>query len=197
MVWRFHDRTAIDSYQQGSDQYSVGYVSSSAVVRLQWSLWHPQSASIRRRLLAVADKLDPKQFGGLKGRSTTHTLVDMHAGLDSGGSTRVLFIDFVDHIDHNLVVDKLKSFGLLEIITDWITSFLCDRQQRTTFDGYFSSWVVLRGGMPQGSWSGPLVFLILIDDLKLDLLITSTLTTRRYQKWWGRGQDGRMQSVVD
>jgi len=77
-------------------------------------------------LEAVADKLDPKQFGGLKGRSTTRVLVDMlhhwhaglrsttrvlvdmlhhwHAGLDSGVSTRVLFIDFakaVDDIDHN------------------------------------------------------------------------------------------------
>jgi len=43
------------------------------------------------------------------------------------------FIDFnkaFDHIDHKLAVDKLKLLGLLEIITDWITSFLCDRQGR-------------------------------------------------------------------
>ena len=72
----------------------------------------------------VGDQLDTKQFGGLKGRSTTHALVDMlyhwHAALDNGSSTRVLFVDYAkafDHVDHNLVVDKLKTFGLSEIIT--------------------------------------------------------------------------------
>ena len=47
---------------------------------------------------AVADKLDTRQFGALKGRSTTHALIDMlhhwHAAVDSGSSFRVLFVDF-------------------------------------------------------------------------------------------------------
>jgi len=79
----------------------------------------------------VADKLEAKQFGGLKGRSTTRALVDSihrwHAALDSGSSTRVTFVVFAkafDHVYHNLVVEKLKSFGLSEIITDWITHFI-------------------------------------------------------------------------
>ena len=63
---------------------------------------------------AVADKLDTRQFGALKGRSTTHALIDMlhhwHATVDSGSSFRVLFVDFAkafDQIDHNIVIDKL------------------------------------------------------------------------------------------
>jgi len=33
----------------------------------------------------------------------------------------------------------------------------------------YSNWVTLRGGMPQGSWLGLLIFLMLIDDLRLQL----------------------------
>ena len=86
-------------------------------------------------LETVADKLEAKQFGHLKGRSTTHALVDM---IHHWHATRVICVDFAkafDHVDHNRVVEKLKSFGLSEIITDWITSFLRDRQQRTATDG--------------------------------------------------------------
>jgi len=40
------------------------------------------------------------QFGALKGRSTTHALVDIlhhwHKALDEGQSVRVLFVDYAD-----------------------------------------------------------------------------------------------------
>ena len=64
---------------------------------------------------AVADKLDTRQFGALKGRSTTHALIDMlhhcHAAVDSGSSVWALFVDCekaFDHADHNIVIDKLR-----------------------------------------------------------------------------------------
>ena len=47
---------------------------------------------------AVGSQLDSRQFGALKGRSTTHALVDMlqhwHSALDDGHSVRVLFVDY-------------------------------------------------------------------------------------------------------
>ena len=39
------------------------------------------------------------------------------------------------------------------------------------FFDVFSSWTTLNGGMPQGTWLGPYVFLILINDI-----VTSVLT---------------------
>ena len=48
----------------------------------------------------------------------------------------------------------------------WTTSFLCERQQRVKISDVVCNWTVLRGGMPQGYWLGPLIFIILIDDLR-------------------------------
>ena len=57
-------------------------------------------------------------WSSLKGRSTTHALIDMlhhwHAAVDSGSSVRVLLVDFAkafDHIDHNIVIHKLKDYN--------------------------------------------------------------------------------------
>jgi len=54
---------------------------------------------------------------------------------------------------------------LPDIIIEWISSFVCNKYQQIAFHGYFSDWITVRGGMPQGSWLAPLVFLIRIDDL--------------------------------
>ena len=50
-------------------------------------------------------------------------------------------------------------------------SLLCDSQQRVKVNETFSDLATFRGGMPQSSWLGPLIFIILIDDLqRLQLL---------------------------
>ena len=49
----------------------------------------------------------------------------------------------------------------------WLSTFLSNRQQRVKIADVMSDWLILRGGIPQGSCLGPLIFLILIDDLKL------------------------------
>ena len=46
-----------------------------------------------------------------------------------------------------------------------------DSQQRVKINDRFSNWTQLFGGMIQGSWLGPLIFLLLIDDLQLDCLV--------------------------
>jgi len=44
-------------------------------------------------------------------------------------------------------------------------SFLNGRRQRVKINNTFSDWITLKGGMPQGTWLGPLTFVILLDDL--------------------------------
>jgi len=42
---------------------------------------------------------------------------------------------------------------------------LTGRQQRVRAQGAVSQWLTLNGAIPQGSWLGPISFLVMIDDL--------------------------------
>ena len=80
---------------------------------------------------AIGDKLDKQQFGAIKGRSTSHALVDImhkwHKALDERQAIRVVFIDYAkafDHVDHPTVIKKLAVLGVPPIILRWIHSLL-------------------------------------------------------------------------
>jgi len=93
--------------------------------------------------------------------------------LDKGGSVRGLFVDFskaFDRVDHNVIVSKLIDRGAPHCLIRWICSYLNDRRQSVRIDGQYSNWLSLAGGMPQGSLIGPLTFILLIDDLRLQCL---------------------------
>jgi len=126
----------------------------------------------------IGDKLDKYQFGAIRGRSTTHELVDIlqhwHQALNDNESIRVVFIDYAkafDHVDHNIVINKLHKLGVSKILIRWVCSFLEHRMQRVKLSDTFSDWLCLKGSMPQGSWLGPLTFLILINDLTAPCMI--------------------------
>ena len=123
-------------------------------------------------------KLDPRQYGALRGKSTTHELVDIlhhwHQALDDHSSVRTVFVDYAkafDHVDHSIVIRKLLNLGVSSTLVRWVCSFLCDRQQRVKISDCVSEWLTLRGGMPQGSYLGPLIFLVLINDLTAGCLL--------------------------
>ena len=117
----------------------------------------------------IKDKLGVHQYAALKGRFTTHALLDImhhwHKVVDEGQSVRVVFIDFAkafDHVDHNMLVAKLMEFGLPDVIVRWMCSFLCHRRQRVKIGDVMSDWLV----MDAGSYLGPLTFITLIDSLR-------------------------------
>jgi hypothetical protein len=111
----------------------------------------------------VVSHLDKRQYGGIKGRSTTHALVDIlhhwYQALDENKVVRVLFIDYskaFDHVDHTTFITKLQhEFNLPIILVRWICSFLTDRKQRVKIGDIVSEWLTLNGGLPQGSWLAP------------------------------------------
>ena len=152
----------------------------------------------------VGSQLDHRQFGAVKGRSTTHALVDMlhhwHKALDDGHSVRVLFVDYAkafDHVDHSTVIEKVRRFGVPELIVRWLTSFLSERQQRVKVSDQLSDWITLRGGMPQGSWLGPLIFVILIDDLHPRLLTHKYLDDTTISETVVKDMASQMQCAVN
>ena len=101
-------------------------------------------------LTEIETKIDPRQYGALKGKSTTHELVDLlhhwHQALDNNSSVRAVFIDYAkafDHVDHTIIIRKLSELGVSPVLTRWMASFLCDRQQRVKLSDCFSDWLTL------------------------------------------------------
>ena len=67
-------------------------------------------------LKRMGNRLNDRQYGALRQRSTTQALVDMlhhwHATADKRDSVHMIFIDFAkafDQVDHNVLVAKLVA----------------------------------------------------------------------------------------
>ena len=112
------------------------------------------------------DLLDPNQHGFRKGRSCLTQLLKHYDSIlqnyNSGAETDVLYLDFAkafDKVDHNLLIAKLQIYGIQGKLLDWIRSFLRDRSQIVTVDGFHSVVEPVISGIPQGSVLGP-VFLL-------------------------------------
>ena len=60
----------------------------------------------------------------------------------------------------------------------------------------FSGWATPLGGMPQGSWLGPLIFVILVDDLRTELLTNKFVGDTKVSEIMTRGSVSEMQRTV-
>ena len=122
-----------------------------------------------------------------------------HKALDEGQSVRILFVDYAeafDHVDRCVSLQKMRTYGVPDVIVRWLTSFLCERQQRVKICDIFSDWVTLRGGMSQGTWLGPLTFTILIDDLRPGLRIHKYVDVTTVTEIIEKGSVSEMQNTT-
>ena len=121
---------------------------------------------------AIGAKIDFTQYGGLKGQSTSHYLIDLvnfvlfNQDLRNPQATLALMIDFAkafNRQDHNTLVTILSDMGTPGWLLKLVMAFLTNRKMLLKFKGCTSEMEDLPGGGPQGTKLGLFLFLILIN----------------------------------
>ena len=118
------------------------------------------------------DLFHESQYGYRKLHSTELACLelvdDISKQLDNKQIPLCVFLDLskaFDTLDHNILLSKLKHYGLRNISLQWFSSYLSNRVQYIESDGIKSSPTIIKTGVPQGSILGPLLFIIYMNDI--------------------------------
>ena len=91
-----------------------------------------------------------------------------HFDCNPPADARKIFLDISNAFDkfwHEGLIFKLKTYGLDGDLLKLLMNYLEDCKQRVLLNGQTSSWKNILAGFPQGSVSGPILFLTYINDL--------------------------------
>ena len=117
------------------------------------------------KFLTKNNLISNKQFGFRSKYSTNHALVSIteriKSLLDDSQFVCGIFIDLekaFDTVNHNILCDKLKYYGLRGNVNNNIQSYLTNRKQYVSINGQDSELRDITCGVPQGSCLAPYYF---------------------------------------
>ena len=85
-----------------------------------------------------------------------------------GWRTDTIYLDFAkafDKVDHNILLKKVRAYGISGKIGKWIEEFLRGRKFRVVANGHMSVEVDVVSGVPQGTVLAAVLFVIMISDI--------------------------------
>ena len=121
----------------------------------------------------IGHLIDFRQYGGMKGNSITHYLIEfinfVLSNQESTVPTAILacMVDFskaFNRQNHHILITKLSDMGVPAWLLRIVMAFLSERTMVVRFQGATSTPKSLPGGGPQGTLLGLLLFIVLIND---------------------------------
>ena len=121
----------------------------------------------------IGPLIDLGQYGGLKGSSVTHYLIDFinfvlyNQDLKDIHAVLAVAVDFskaFNRVNHNIVIELLSDLGVPGWLLNIVIGFLEDRELVVNHNGEASGRKSMPGGGPQGTLLGIFLLLILINE---------------------------------
>lgn len=116
--------------------------------------------------------LSTMQYGFRAGRSTvdavSQVVTNVYECFQNRGYAGVTLCDLskaFDTVDHRTLIAKLSFYGVKDVALELMRSYLTGRVQTVSVNGLSSEPREVTQGVPQGSIMGPLLFLVMVNDI--------------------------------
>lgn len=139
-------------------------------------------ASVLTKYLSENELINKQQFGFQKGKNTAQLLGkfcnETYEAMDKGQYSLCLFVDFkkaFDTLPHAQILKSLEKIGVRGTLYEWIKEYLRERSYAVKVNKEISEEMCVESGVPQGSYLGPLLYIIFTNSL------ANLLTKKRVQ----------------